>query len=314
MPRHRKERAPWYRVLRRENGSPRSVPGGVPRARRSGRRPAAARPAARRVRLAPALSSRFRLARSLLVTPWFAAGAGIVIAAALAVNTPTALTYGPARPGELCVTHSCTNQRRGVPPQVATAKPGVAIKAPDSGAKSAVSAAEPHGGPVMSYEIGYHIERHWGWGFSAVITMRGAGKSGWSLEFAYPSARVRWVMGAARWRPSPGGVGGTASGPLRRGDQARARDRGQPDTPAKGGPPDADQVVVIASGPPQAPSSCTLDGIRCRFSDPGDGLSSPGDDQSSGRDRSSGRDQFSGGDQPSSWDRSPGGDQSSSGG
>ena len=149
---------------------------------------------ARRVTLSPALRSRFRLARSLLVTPWFAAGAGIVIAAALAVNTPTALTYGPTGPGGLCVTHSCTGERRAQPPQVATATPGVAIKAPDADAKGAGGPApSPHGVTEMSDELGFQIVRDRGSGFTAVITMRGGAKTGWSLQFAFPAAHVRRV-------------------------------------------------------------------------------------------------------------------------
>jgi hypothetical protein len=265
MPRHRKERAPRHRALRRESGSPRSVPGGVSRARRSGWGPAAAWAAARRVTLSPALRSRFRLARSLLVTPWFAAGAGIVIAAALAVNTPTALTYGPTGPGGLCVTHSCTGERRAQPPQEATATPGVAIKAPDADAKGAGSAPAPPGVTEMSAELGYRIVRHRGW-FTAVITMRGGGKTGWSLQFAFPAAHVRRVMGA-RWLPSRDGAGGTAIRPAPRGDRSSAgSDPGEPGTPVQSGPPDPDQMVVIATGKPQIPSSCTLDGISCHFS------------------------------------------------
>lgn len=45
--------------------------------------------------LVPPPRRRLHLARALLATPWFAAGAGIVIAAVLAVDSPTALTYGP---------------------------------------------------------------------------------------------------------------------------------------------------------------------------------------------------------------------------
>jgi hypothetical protein len=280
MPRHRKERAPWHRALRREDRSPRSGSGGASRARRSGRGPAAAWSALRRVSLSPGLNSRFRLARSLLVTPWFAAGAGIVIAAALAVNTPTALTYGPTGPGRLCTTHSCTGARRGAPPQVATATPGVAIKAPDADAKGAGPAPSPHGVTVMSYEVGYRIVGHWRSGFRAVITMRGAGKTGWSLQFAFPAAHVRVVMGA-KWHPSRGGSGGTAVRSAPRGGQpATGSDPGQPGTPAQPSTSDPDQMTVVATGQPQMPSSCTLDGISCHFSAPGGGQPAAGADQS----------------------------------
>ena len=92
------------------------------------------------------------------MTPWFAAGAGIVIAAALAVNTPTALTYGPTGPGGLCATHSCTGSSDGPqPPQVATASPGVAIRDPDADAKGAGAAPDQPGVTEMNAELSYHI-------------------------------------------------------------------------------------------------------------------------------------------------------------
>ena len=230
--------------------------------------------------LSPALHSRFRLARSLLVTPWFAAGAGVVIAAALAVNTPTALTYGPAGPGGLCATHRCTGERRGQPPQVATATPGVAIKTPDADAKGAGGPApSPHGATEMSSDLGYRIARDWGSGFTAVITMPGGGKTGWSLQFAFPQARIMRVEGA-QWRPSRGGDGGTANRRAPRGGKSSAGS--DPGTPAQSGAPDPDEMTVVATGKPQMPSSCTLDGISCHFRDSGGRQSPAGGDQSPG--------------------------------
>jgi hypothetical protein len=118
----------------------------------------------------------------------------------------------------------------------------------------------------MSDELGYRIKRHGGSWFTAVITMRGGGKTGWSLQFAFTTAHVRRVMGA-RWHPSRGGAGGTAIRPAPRGDRSSAGSGpGPPGTPVQSGPPDPDQMVVIATGKPQIPSSCTLDGISCHFS------------------------------------------------
>src|SRR5260370_24345978 len=92
MARHRKECGPKHGARRRERSSRRRV---VPRAPAFG--PGFGRDAGRA--LAPtARRPRRRLARSLLATPWFAAGAGIVIAAVLAVDSPAALPYGPTFP------------------------------------------------------------------------------------------------------------------------------------------------------------------------------------------------------------------------
>src|SRR5260370_34159940 len=122
MPRHRKESGPRHGKLRRDTSPRRSV---VPRGPVFG--PAfgldaglGLRPAVRR--------SRLRLARSLLATPWFAAGAGIMIAAVLAVDSPTALTYGPTFPGPRCPVHRCGSaggHLRGPTPGIALKAPGM---------------------------------------------------------------------------------------------------------------------------------------------------------------------------------------------
>jgi hypothetical protein len=242
--------------------------------------------------------SRLRLARSLLVTPWFAAGAGIVIAAALAVNTPTALTYGPSGPGGLCTAHGCTGSRRPQPPQVATASPGVAIRDPGAGAQGGGAAPDQPGVTTMNAELTYQIVGHSPRGFVAVITMPGAGKTGWSLQFEFSGARIRNVMGA-RWHPSRDGAGGTADGPLpSRKHASRATGSGHSGTSAGPRRADADQMVVVATGRPQTPSSCTLDGLSCHFGTP------TRDQAATGRDHAS-----AGGDHASA-----GGDHASAGG
>jgi hypothetical protein len=220
------------------------------------------------------------------VTPWFAAGAGIVIAAALAVNTPTALTYGPTGPGGLCTTHSCTGSRRPQPPQVATASPGVAISDPGASAKGAGAAPDQPGVTAMNAELSYQIFWHSGRRFAAMITMPGAGKTGWSLQLEFSGAHIRNVMGA-RWHPSRDGAGGTADGPLpSRAQPSPASGSGQSGTSAGPHTPNADQVVVVATGRPQTPSSCTLDGLSCHFGAPaGDQAATGGNQAATGGDQ-----------------------------
>ena len=199
---------------------------------------------------------RFRLVRSLLLTPWFAAGAGIVIAAAVAVGSPAALTYSQAGPSEHCPGDSCT----GLAPQrpsVATASPGVALKVSGGhrrGAESAGSAppnaTKPGGG--AGYQLGYQIIGHRGRGFIAIITMPGDLTPGtWRVALAFPSARVERVWGAL-WQPSGNGKGGTALGPV----QWAGRPPGAAGTR---------QFLILARGASKAPSSCTLDGVSCSF-------------------------------------------------
>ena len=198
---------------------------------------------------------RFRLVRSLLLTPWFAAGAGIVIAAAVAVGSPAALTYSQAGPGVHCSVGSCAGpapQR----PEVATASPGVALKVGGHrrGAASASSApprAATSGGGA-GYQLGYQVIGHRRRGFIAIITMPGDLRPGtWSLAFVFPSARVERVWGAL-WQPSGDGNGGTALGPVQWA--------GRP--PGAAG---ARQLLVLARGASKTPSTCTLDGVSCSF-------------------------------------------------
>jgi hypothetical protein len=199
---------------------------------------------------------RFRLARSLMLTPWFAAGAGIVIAAAVAVGSPAALTYSPTSPGVRCSANPCAGPAPDRP-DVATASPGVVLQVRGGQPRGAGAARS---GPPRSakaggrggYQVGYQVigaRRH---GFVAIITMPGDLTPGsWSLAFAFPSARVDRVWGAL-WQASGNGAGGTARGPLQWTGHA-------PEAPG------ARQFVVLASGSPTAPSSCRLNGVSCSF-------------------------------------------------
>jgi hypothetical protein len=191
-----------------------------------------------------------------MLTPWFAAGAGIVIAAAVAVGSPAALTYSPTGPGARCSVSRCANPAPDRVPDVATASPGVALRAPGGQPRGAGASSGPRraaqAGGGAGYQVGYQVIRHRRHGFVAIITMPGDLAPGfWGLAFAFPSARVDRVWGAL-WQESANGGGGTALGPLQwTGHPPRA--------------PDARQLVILASGTPTAPSRCRLDGISCSF-------------------------------------------------
>src|SRR5580692_13124448 len=236
MPRHRRERGRTRRAQRGEGGSWRGVlsgrrgPSGPSGASgiseasgpstASGPSRASAAGGTRgpggvhgRRRSKPARGScrqRFRLVRSLLLTPWFAAGAGIVIAAAVAVGSPAALTYSQAGPSVHCSVGSCAGpapQR----PDVATASPGVVLKvgghrrAAASAGTAPPRAAKSGGG--AGYQLGYQMIGHRRRGCIAIITMHGESSPGtWSLAFVFASARVERVWGAL-WQPSGDGNG-----------------------------------------------------------------------------------------------------------
>jgi uncharacterized RDD family membrane protein YckC len=203
----------------------------------------------------PPRRPRLRLARSLLATPWFAAGAGIVIAAVLAVDSPTALTYGPTFPVERCPVQGCGGAPGQQPGQSATATPGIALGVPGLQMKGGTTTRGHRPGRRL---LGYRIVRQWSSGFLALITIPGVARTDrWSLRFAFAAAHVDRVWGA-RWRPSGNGDGGTAEGPSDR-DGHSWSNRGL----------GAGQVLVSATGTPQAPSGCALDGASCRFGRPG---------------------------------------------
>jgi hypothetical protein len=242
---------------RREEGSWRSVLAGLVLsgilapargARRAPRRsggPGDGRTAARR----PG-RPRLGLARSVMVTPWLAASAGIVIAAALTVGSPAALIYVPNSPAVRCPASGCAGAASS-PPGVATDVPGMQLKtgtAPGAGRPGALGR---HRAP---YQLGYRVVRSWPWGFVAVITLPADLKPGaWSLRFGFPSARVDHVRGA-RWQPSGHGQAGTATGSWRPHGHA-------PD----GQGADGRQLTVFAVGTPTLPSGCRLDGAGCVF-------------------------------------------------
>jgi hypothetical protein len=269
MPRHRQERGRTRRALRREGASWRSVlsgrtgPTGLSGASGASETsgPGEARGHRRahwqqRSRTAPgSCRQRVRLARSLLLTPWFAAGAGIVIAAAVAVGSPAALTYSPSSPVLRCSESGCVSPAPDHP-DVATASPGVALKVRGGHSHGAADRSAPTGpakaGGRARYRVGYQVISHRRRRFVALITMpSGVAPGSWSLAFAFASARVEQVWGA-QWQPLASGEGGTAL--------ASAWWAGDPL-----GWPTPGQLVIMGRGASAAPTSCRLNGARCSF-------------------------------------------------
>ena len=258
MPRHRKERRRTLAALRGEGGPLRGVlPAFRPRraaSHASRRPPRAAGPGSVHEPAPRTYRGRLALARSLMVTPWFAAGAGIVIVAALAVDSSAALTYVPADPAVRCPVTGCPGATPSHGPDVAAATPGLPLP-PGSGPRAGAAPGAARGGAAAApYQVGYQVARRWSSGFLATITMPKNLRPGpWSLQLAFPSARVDRVWGA-RWQPSGNGDAGTATGLWPE----------HAPWPGAGQPGDG-QVVISATGTPTTPSACRLDGVSCRF-------------------------------------------------
>lgn len=269
---------------------------------RDQRREHMARPRRPRTRLpaggrpAPGGPPRPRM-RGLLVTPWFAAGVGFVIAAALALNSPhTVLTYRPN-------TSKCVNCKPPAPSRgaLASAQPGVVLRTPKKAAKGHPAAGSPGG--VVGVQVGYRVVWRKDGEFGAIITVPASqARHGWKLRFDIPGTRITEVWGA-QWQPDAGGHGGLASvpaprparpwaprhpgapgpghrhpghGPGRHGWPGRGgqsqppgqpglRDAAQLDNAAGWGSPQDVRFLVIAAGDPRTPDSCVLNAAACHF-------------------------------------------------
>src|SRR5215831_20151661 len=239
------------------------------------KRPAPRHQAPRRPRRSEATGARtgyFSPAvRRVVVTPTFAAGLGVVIAAGMAYPmTRTVISYGgiPPAGGGSCQTPGCV----GDGGQLATAHPGLRLETPPPAAKSPdpSAAPAPSGGgtvaagpaPVMRYQT----LRQWDSGFFGQVTITetgGSAQGSWQLHLSYDSAHIIGVWGG-RW---------TASG-----------DHTVIVTPDTGDGTSRDgsgsvQVVVAVSGRAGPPSSCEFNGRACQMGQTGDG-SQPWDSQS----------------------------------
>ncbi len=200
----------------------------------------------------------------LVVTPQFAAAAGIVIAAMLAVDVPHAsLTYGPNPPVRECAVRACT--AKAAPGGLATAKPSIKLKTsgrrphqaattgtPGTTAPATSAGATPTAsGSHPQAAIEYQTIRVSPSGFVSMITIKSRRDlDTWTLTFAFSDAQVQRVWGA-QWQPDSTGDGGVVTG--------------QP-WPWPGQKPSAARIVIFASGSPARPASCSFDGTSCRFS------------------------------------------------
>jgi len=222
--------------------------------------------------------------RGLLVTPWFAAGAGFVIAAALALNSPhTVLTYRPNT--SKCA--ACTS-----PGTLATAQPGLHFKAANpvkpAPAGQGEAATRPTPATPSGPDIGFQVVWRRDGAFAAIITVPAAqARHGWNLRFEIPGRRITQVLGA-NWHPAPGGYGGLASmlttqpgrpgsprpagppdspGAGQHGEPGRPGTSGRPGSRGDGGPwvPQALRFLVTAQGSPVTPVACVLNGATCHF-------------------------------------------------
>jgi hypothetical protein len=202
-------------------------------------------------------------ARSLLVTPWFAAGAGFVIAAGLWIYSPhTVLRFPPNALNEApCQSVGCGMQPTGpASGSLTVLSPGVSIKAGQS-------AQDRHGKPELARQspiAGLRFDFSVIWqrnnSFYAAITVSGKSvPSSWRLSFSIPGVQINYVTGAD-WRPTAGSSGGTASSPA--GQFGGSGTGGYGPGP---GPDTSVHFMLGGTGTANMPTGCEFDGYACTF-------------------------------------------------
>ena len=200
--------------------------------------------------------------RRVVVTPTFAAGLGVVVAAVLAYPMQTVFSYvtpGSLGRGDLpCGQHGCEHRPgpSGKPAPFGVSG-GVFKASPPAGARrghhraAAGSPAHRAGGAAMPPRLSYQITRKWRGGFwgQITITFPGTVPPDWRLRFGYPAGHIV-VM-------SPG------SELVRDGHAAVVQARDYPGGSGPGGR--TFTVGAGVQGRPARPARCSFDGHACHL-------------------------------------------------
>jgi hypothetical protein len=198
--------------------------------------------------------------RRVVVTPTFAAGLGVVIAAGMAYPmTKTVISYGGTPPagGTPCLTAGCVGGGSG---ELATASPGQQLESPAARAPDPSASPTPSGGgtvaagpPVMQYQT----LRQWESGFFGQVTITDTGgpaQANWQLRLSYDSAHIIGVWGG-KWSAD--------------GDHSVVVTPDSGDGASHDGSSSV-QVVLAVSGQAGPPSRCAFNGRTCQMAQTGD--------------------------------------------
>ncbi len=194
--------------------------------------------------------------RRLAWSPWFAAGAGVVIATGVMIYTPHAnLNFGKAIQVTPCTQASC--------PQTAPAQaPGLPA---GSGVTASPSTPSLPAGMTFSYQV---LSQSTQYGFIMLITIHSPHNFGlWHLSLVIPGTRDLFVVYGARWRSS-GADSGTASSSLAGTESAGYAMISAHENGGEGGSSQNGYTVLIqihGSGTAGQPIHCTYNGAHCTF-------------------------------------------------
>jgi Cellulose binding domain len=196
--------------------------------------------------------------RRVVVTPTFAAGLGVVIAAAMSYPmTRTVISYGGTPPvgGSPCQVAGCGTGLPDGSGSLATTDPGSRLVPPTPAAThpDPSTPASSGGGQVSSGSLpvmDYQTLHQWQNGFigQVTITVPGGSLADWQLRLSYQSAHIIGVWGGG-WNPS--------------GDHTVLVSPERGSEPSHDGG-DSVQVILAVDGTPGPPSGCTFDGRACR--------------------------------------------------
>jgi hypothetical protein len=221
-------------------------------------------------------------AHGLLVTPWFAAGAACVIAAALWLSAPhTSFKLSDPTNSEPCASAHCAPGADGGGTTATKSGKSFGNGAQAAGSTAAAGSHKKLTGVTVSYDVVWHAHGK----FTAVITITSKHELGrWRLSFRIPGTKVKSVVGA-RWKPSARRDGGTAWPlPVSHSAARGAGREGGPsvsDSTSQSGGGSADHAagdaqggsarsykawfVIEGVGSPARAVDCTYNGESCTF-------------------------------------------------
>ena len=201
--------------------------------------------------------------RRVVVTPTFAAGLGVVVAAVLAYPMQTVFRYvapgASGRGGLLCTEGGCGHQSGPGKPSplglgggaLSPSSPGPAKPGHDGSPASRVPQAGGRGGgtAIAEPKLSYKITSRWQGGFwgRITITFPGAVPASWSLRIGYPSGHILGMNPASHLAPN--------------GHAVVVRSTDYPGGPGPDGHTFA--LGVGVQGVPTHPARCSFNGRAC---------------------------------------------------
>jgi hypothetical protein len=208
--------------------------------------------------------------RRVVLTPTFAAGLGVVVAAVLAYPMRTVFLYASPN-GSSCKVISCeaNSPAGGLPASGPTRRlntpgPGGTHHGATSGARHA-RAGGGGGTPAAAPQLSYQTSRTTDGGFDGTIVIDFKPKIAhqrWRLRFSYPSSRILGV-----WADSYLHI---------RHDGPHTAVVASPGSPGQGASLRLVRVSIEVAGRPGPPRRCSFNGNGCRFGQHGGQRGSPG--------------------------------------